>query len=136
MAVAGSRNSGCTGSSTCLRRNNPIMRYGRPASEGTPTDRPLFLDASAPYTEIMPSTSYRYLVNVPNLCGGMTIVEGTRVGVHDVVGLIVNGATVDEVLRSFPNLTRAQVYECLAYYEDHRAAINASIAQQMTEELR
>lgn len=66
----------------------------------------------ANYTEGMPGTSYRYLVNLPDLCGGKTIVEGTRVGVHDVVGLIANGATIDEVLRSFPNLTRAQVYEC------------------------
>jgi uncharacterized protein (DUF433 family) len=84
----------------------------------------------------MPSTSYRYLVNLPNVCGGKTIVEGTRVGVHDVVGLMVNGATVDEALRSFPNLTRAQVYECLAYYEDHRPAIDALIAEQMAEELK
>jgi uncharacterized protein (DUF433 family) len=83
----------------------------------------------------MPKTSYRYLVNLPNVCGGHTIVEGTRIGVHDVVGLIANGATPDEVLRSFPNLTRAQVYECLAYYEDHRAAIDLLVAEQMAEEL-
>jgi len=83
----------------------------------------------------MPTTSYRYLVNLPNVCAGKTIVEGTRVGVHDVIGLIVNGATVDEVLRSFPNLTRAQVYESLAYYEDHRAEIDALVAEQMAEAL-
>lgn len=83
----------------------------------------------------MPGTSYRYLVNLPDVCGGKTIVEGTRVGVHDVVGLIASGATVDEVLRSFPNLTRAQVYECLAYYEDHRPAIDVLVAQQMAEGL-
>ena len=87
------------------------------------------------YSEAMPTTSYRYLVNLPNICGGKTLVEGTRVGVHDVVGLVVNGATVDEVLRSFPNLTRAQVYECLAYYEDHRAEIEALVAEQMAEAL-
>jgi uncharacterized protein (DUF433 family) len=75
------------------------------------------------------------LVNLSNVCGGNTIVEGTRVGVHDVVGLIVNGATVDEVLRSFPSLTRAQVYECLAYYEDHRPEIEALVAEQMAEAL-
>jgi uncharacterized protein (DUF433 family) len=84
----------------------------------------------------MPATSYRYLVNLPNVCSGKTIVEGTRVGVHDVVGLIVNGAGVDDVLRSFPNLTRAQIYECLAYYEDHRAEIDVLVAEQMSKELR
>ena len=58
--------------------------------------------------------------------------EGTRIGVHDVVGLIMNGASIDDVVRSFPDLTRAQVYECLAYFEDHRAEIDALIARQMS----
>ncbi|HTD16117.1 MAG TPA: DUF433 domain-containing protein [Chthoniobacterales bacterium] len=79
----------------------------------------------------MPATGYRYLVNVPNVRGGNTIVD-TRIGVHDVVGLIVNGASIDDVVRSFPDLTRAQVYECLAYFEDHRAEIDALIARQMS----
>ena len=56
-------------------------------------------------------------------------------GVHDVVGLIVNSATIDEVLRSFPSLTRAQAYECLAYDEDHRPEIDALVAEQMAEAL-
>jgi uncharacterized protein (DUF433 family) len=81
----------------------------------------------------MVATSYRYLVSVPGVCQGRTIVEGTRIGVHDVVGLIVNGATVEDVLRSFPDLTRAQVYECLAYYEDHRTEIDTLVAEQMAE---
>jgi Protein of unknown function (DUF433) len=50
-----------------------------------------------------------------------------------LVGLIVNGASVDDVLRSFPDLTRAQVYECLAFYEDHRTEIDALVAEQMAE---
>ena len=79
----------------------------------------------------MAATAYRYLVNLPGVCQGRTIVEGTRIGVHDVTGLVVNGASVDDVVRSFPDLTRAQVYECLAYYEDHRAEIDALIARQM-----
>jgi len=78
------------------------------------------------------ATAYRYLVNLPGVRGGNTIVEGTRIGVHDVVGLIVNGAEVDDVVRSFPDLTRAQVYECLAYYEDHRGEIDTLVARQMS----
>jgi uncharacterized protein (DUF433 family) len=61
---------------------------------------------------------------------GRTIVDGTRIGVHDVVGLIVNGASIDDVCRSFPELKRSQVYECLAYYEDHRPEIDAFVAGQ------
>lgn len=81
----------------------------------------------------MAATAYRYLVNIPGVCSGRTIVEGTRIGVHDVVGLIVNGASLDDALRSFPDLTRAQVYECLAYYEDHRTEVDAHVAEQMAE---
>lgn len=80
---------------------------------------------------LMPATSYRYLTRIPGVCAGETIIEGTRVGVHDVVALIVLGSSVDEVCRSFPNVTRAQVYECLAYYEDHRGEIDALVAEQM-----
>jgi uncharacterized protein (DUF433 family) len=83
----------------------------------------------------MPATGYRYLVNLPGVRGGNTIVDGTRIGVHDVVGLIVNGSSVDDVVRSFPDLTRAQVYECLAYYEDHRGEIDTLVARQMSSEL-
>ena len=77
--------------------------------------------------------SYRYLTRIPGLRGGNTIVAGTRIGVHDVLGLLVNGASVDDVVRSFPELTRAQVYECLAYYEDHRDEIDFLVAEQMAE---
>ena len=84
----------------------------------------------------MAATSYRYLVNLPSVCQGKTIVEGTRIGVHDVVGLILNGASVDDVCRSFPDLSRSQVYECLAYYEDHRTQIDALVAEQMSEDIR
>ncbi|MDO8542944.1 MAG: DUF433 domain-containing protein [Opitutaceae bacterium] len=79
----------------------------------------------------MPSTSYRYLVNLPGVRSGRTIIERTRIGVHDVVALIVLGSSVDDVCRSFSGVTRAQVYECLAYYEDHRGEIDALVAEQI-----
>jgi uncharacterized protein (DUF433 family) len=40
---------------------------------------------------------------------------------------------VDEVVASFPRLTRAQVYECLAYYEDHREEIEPLVASQTAD---
>jgi uncharacterized protein (DUF433 family) len=83
----------------------------------------------------MQAIAYRYLVNLPGIWSGRTIIEGTRVGVHDVVGLMVNGAAMEDVLRSFPGLTKSQIYECLAYYEDHRTEIDALIAEQMSDAL-
>lgn len=78
------------------------------------------------------AAAYRYLTRQPGVRGGHAIVEGTRIGVHDVIGLLQNGETVDSVVtRCFPDLTRAQVYECLAYYEDHRGEIDVLVARQM-----
>ena len=80
----------------------------------------------------MIATSYRYIVQRAGVRSGHAIVEGTRIGVHDVIGLLQNGETVESVAtRCFPNITRAQVYECLAYYEDHRGEIDVLVARQM-----
>jgi len=78
------------------------------------------------------SESYRYIVRSPDVRGGNARVEGTRIAVHDVIGLLQNGETVDSVATScLPTLTKAQVYECLAYYEDHRGEVDLLVAQQM-----
>ena len=78
------------------------------------------------------ATAYRDVVREPGVRGGHAMIEATRVGVHDVIGLLQNGETVEGIVtRCFPNLTRAQVYECLAYYEDHRGEIDVLVARQM-----
>jgi uncharacterized protein (DUF433 family) len=78
------------------------------------------------------SESYRYITRSPDVRGGNARVEGTRIAVHDVVGLLQNGETVDSLTRNcFPALSPAQVYECLAYYEDHRGEIDLLVARQM-----
>ena len=80
------------------------------------------------------STGYRYITRKSGVRGGEAIIEGTRIGVHDVIGLLQNGETVDSILVTcFPGLGKAQVYECLAYYEDHRDEINLLAAEQMID---
>jgi uncharacterized protein (DUF433 family) len=80
------------------------------------------------------SESYRYIVRSSDVRGGRARVEGTRIAVHDVVGLLQNGETVDSITATcFPKLTKAQVYECLAYYEDHKGEIDLLVARQMAE---
>jgi uncharacterized protein (DUF433 family) len=81
------------------------------------------------------SESYRYIVRSPDVRGGHARVEGTRIAVHDVIGLLQNGETIESVRTScFPTLSRAQVYECLAYYEDHKGEIDLLIARQMAQD--
>jgi uncharacterized protein (DUF433 family) len=78
--------------------------------------------------------NYRYITRKEGVRGDNAFVEGTRVGVHDVVGLLQNGETIDSLVGScYPGLTKAQVYECLAYYEDHRGEIDLLVARQMAQ---
>ena len=79
------------------------------------------------------STTYRYIAKDPEVRGGAACVEGTRIGVHDIVGLLQNGETIDSLPACFPQISRAQIYECLAYYEDHRGEIDFLIARQMAD---
>ena len=80
------------------------------------------------------ATGYGYLTRKPGVRGGNVVIEGTRIGVHDVIGLLQNGGTADSILVTcFPSLSKAQVYECLAYYEDHRGEIDLLVAEQMDD---
>lgn len=88
-----------------------------------------------PYDPGMGSTSerYRYITCLAGVRSGNPIVEGSRIAVHDVIGLLHNGETIDTlIVNCFPQLTRAQVYECLSYYEDHRGEIDLLVARQMS----
>ena len=81
------------------------------------------------------SESYRYIVRSADVRGGNARVEGTRIGVHDVIGLLQNGETIDSLIANcFPILSRAKVYECLAYYEDHKGEIDLLVARQMAQD--
>jgi uncharacterized protein (DUF433 family) len=67
--------------------------------------------------------------------GGNARVEGTRIAVHDVIGLLQNGETIESLTTTcLPMVTKAQVYECLAYYEDHRGEVDLLVARQMSHD--
>jgi uncharacterized protein (DUF433 family) len=66
-----------------------------------------------------------HIVSAAGVRGGHARVEGTRIGVHDVVAYFLLGSSLEEVAARFPDLSRAQIYECLAYYEDHRSEIES-----------
>jgi uncharacterized protein (DUF433 family) len=82
------------------------------------------------------SETYRYIVRSAGVRNGNAMVEGTRIAVHGVIGLLQNGETVDTLRENcFPQLSKSQVYECLAYYEDHRGEIDLLVARQMAPPL-
>ncbi len=51
----------------------------------------------------------------PRICHGQACVKGTRIMVWLVVQYLANGDTVEDVLASYPSLTREDIQACLTY---------------------
>ena len=51
----------------------------------------------------------------PRICHGQACVTGTRIPVHQIVRMLGNGDTVDELLAEYAPITREDVLACLDY---------------------
>jgi uncharacterized protein (DUF433 family) len=70
-----------------------------------------------------------HIESSPEVCGGKPRIAGSRVRVQDIVVWTEAGWSPDEIVGSFPHLTLADVYAALAYYHDHREAIDRQIRE-------
>lgn len=48
------------------------------------------------------------------ICHGQAHVKGTRIPVHQIVLMLANGDTIEELLADYPSLTREDILACLA----------------------
>jgi uncharacterized protein (DUF433 family) len=51
----------------------------------------------------------------PKICHGQACIKGTRIPVHQIVLMLANGDTIDDLLKDFPSLTREDILACLEY---------------------
>ena len=51
----------------------------------------------------------------PRVCHGQACVRGTRITVHQIVAMLANGDTIEELLKDYPSLERADILACLSY---------------------
>jgi uncharacterized protein (DUF433 family) len=51
----------------------------------------------------------------PDICHGQACVKGTRIPVHQIVRMLANGDTADELLVQYPALSREDILACLDY---------------------
>jgi uncharacterized protein (DUF433 family) len=56
-----------------------------------------------------------YLIRDPQICGGETVVKGTRVTVKTVLASLAEGSRIEEILRDFPTLTDEAVRAVIAF---------------------
>ena len=51
----------------------------------------------------------------PDICNGRPVIAGTRIPVHQIVRMLANGDTIDELLEDYPTLEREDILACLDY---------------------
>jgi len=51
----------------------------------------------------------------PEQCGGRPCIRGMRIRVTDVLDLLANGFTPEQVLEELPDLEREDIQACLAF---------------------
>ena len=80
--------------------------------------------------------SHPYITSQPDYCGGSAIIAKTRFPVRSVVNYVLKqGISPEELVKEFPHLTLAQVYDALSYYYDHQAEIEQELLRNSEREL-
>lgn len=72
----------------------------------------------------MASVSTEHIESTPGVCGGKPRIAGHRITVQNIVIWHEQmGMSVAEISRTYPGITPADVHAALAYYHDHREAV-------------
>lgn len=66
----------------------------------------------------MPTYVAERVTGSPNQCGGKPCIRGMRVRVIDILDLLANGLSVDDILHEFPKLEQEDVFACIKYARD------------------
>ena len=93
-----------TGVGGCDRSLRPALHYGWKE------------DAVFKYTGFeVANVPFERISIDPKICHGQACVKGTRIPVHQIVRMLANGDTVEELLAEYASLTREDIMACLDY---------------------
>jgi uncharacterized protein (DUF433 family) len=73
--------------------------------------------------------AHPYVIQEAGVQGGRPVIRGTRFPVSSIVQNHRRGLTMDEILKEFPHLTPAQIFDALSYYYDHQDDLDREIAE-------
>lgn len=51
----------------------------------------------------------------PKIMVGKPVIKGTRITVQQILGLLAQGATNEEVLKEYPHISKDDIYACLLF---------------------
>jgi len=71
-------------------------------------------------------TDYKQLITIqPGKRSGKPCIRGLRITVYDVLKMLADEMTIEEIIEDFPELNKADILACLAYAADkeHKATV-------------
>ena len=72
-----------------------------------------------------------YIAQRATVHGGEPIIRGTRVPVRTVVQYVLQqGVAPEALVKEFPHLSLAAIYDALSFYYDHRSLLDRLIREQ------
>ncbi len=49
------------------------------------------------------------------VCHGQACIKGTRIPVHQIIRMLANGDTIEELIEEYPSIGREDILACLDY---------------------
>ncbi len=72
---------------------------------------------------------YPHIVRNPDILAGEPTIAGTRIAVRNIIERARYMPIIEELCETYSHLTREEVEEAFAFYDDHRAEIDRYIAE-------
>ena len=62
----------------------------------------------------MSAKRFRWIITDPKICHGKPVFKGTRVLVSDVLEMLAEGMSIDDILEEYPQLSKEMILEAIA----------------------
>ncbi|MCX7047303.1 MAG: DUF433 domain-containing protein [Candidatus Sumerlaeota bacterium] len=57
----------------------------------------------------------RRIIIDPEVCHGQACIAGTRIPVYQILGMLANGDSIEDLLEEYPSLRHEDIISCIAY---------------------
>ncbi len=83
---------------------------------------------------IKKSKIHPYISRKKGVCGGRSVINGTRIPVWSIIKWYKLGMPVEDIIREFPQLTPSQIHDAFSYYYDNQDEIEKDIVENEDED--
>ncbi|HHT9145831.1 MAG TPA: DUF433 domain-containing protein [Candidatus Wunengus sp. YC61] len=79
------------------------------------------------------SKKHPYIFKQMGVCGGRSVIEGTRIPIWSIIKWYKVGMSVEDIIREFPQLTPSQIHDAFSFYYDNQEEVEKDILENENE---